>query len=184
MRAIVAQSERDERRRKLVMRGRYSFDEPLRRPFTAIGPPLSIASMKISCGVKSCDRDGKCVTGCLCADCVAIPIIQNRRNSMPNEDIKIAANCGVSAEDFAAMRAQTKGKPLSPNAYLVDDDQTTAGDLIDQSRDHLARMMDENDGIAPDERLDRAIECLQRAKALRAGTVGGLGQHAKVTFVR
>jgi hypothetical protein len=102
-----------------------------------------------------------------------------------NEEIQIAQisqNCNVSVEQHAHMREQTKDRPLTPNTFVVDDDET-AGSLIDRAGNHLSMMTDDDDGLGPDERLDKAIQCLQAAKRLRAGTVGGLGQHA-VHFVR
>jgi hypothetical protein len=159
--------------------------------------------MKITCDVKSCDRNGKCVTACLCADCVAIPIHPNSQskrgtNMLSETEKAVCRMTGVSEEQYVnakAKRIATHTSSRYPDAdknfepqEAADDDgypsesDMSAGAHIARAKNHLEAMDNEDDEISPDERLDKAIDCLLRAKQQRASAPGALGQH-RVRFV-
>ena len=157
-RAMAVDYERRDRVHKAELAGRRTRDETRHKP-------------GVDCAV----------------DVIRLPLHQSHNSSqrirkpMPNNDAKIAANCGVTPEQYAQMSAHTAGGPLVVAAYV--DEDATAGSLMEGARHHLEKAADDDDDQSVDERLDQALDCLRRAKALRASGKG-LGQHQKVRFVR
>ena len=157
---MAACAERKKRERKAALAGRHSLDEPRHKP--GVGYNVGVASDDL------------------------IPIhsqnsSQRIKKPMPSQDARIAANCGVTPEQYAQMSAHTADGPLVVAAYV--DEDATAGSLMEGARHHLAKAADDDDDQSVDARLDQALDMLKRAKALRASG-RGLGQHQKVRFVR
>ena len=107
-------------------------------------------------------------------DVIRLPLHQSHNSSqrirkpMPNNDAKIAANCGVTPEQYAQMSAHTAGGPLVVAAYV--DEDATASALMGGAWHHLGKAQDPNDDQSIDARLDQALDMLKRAKALRAAS--------------
>jgi hypothetical protein len=203
-RAELAQIER-------VMQGRCSIGEPVLRRGVSIGAgaAMSIGLPKPKPGV--CECTPPCIAGVPIFPnsqnhCEV-------SSNMTEQDKQVAANVGASEAAFIKAKAwdgklgvMRKTSPFldhkpdnfddnrgggrefleaasdDDGSYPADSDQS-AGAHIARAKNHLEALGDPDDEVAPDRRIDKAIDALMKAREQRRGSAG-LGQHARVRFVR